>query len=137
MGFAELMDDISSEYINKTVTYEYHPHLPILLVSLHPCRHGEVMKKLIKQYRDNNKSVSIDYYMFIFLNLFLQYYPILIMIKHLTYKNFMVCLPSFFTTSPTNMALLPLPSLLSNSLDRKPMPSRVYLLKYTPLILIR
>ena len=67
LGFAELMDDISSEYINKTVTYEYHPHLPILLVSLHPCWHGEVMKKLIKQYRDNNKSVSIDYYMFIFL----------------------------------------------------------------------
>ena len=67
LGFKELMDDISSEYINKTVTYEYHPHLPILLVSLHPCRHGEVMKKLIKQYRDNNKSVSIDHYMFIFL----------------------------------------------------------------------
>ena len=36
LGFKELMDDISSEYINKTVTYEYHPHLPILLASLHP-----------------------------------------------------------------------------------------------------
>ena len=67
LGFQELMEDISSEYVNKTVTYEYHPHLPILTMSIHPCRHGEVMKSLIKQYRDSGKDINLDHYMFIFL----------------------------------------------------------------------
>ena len=40
--------------------YQYYLLLYIL-------RHGEVMKKLIRQYRDNNKTISIDHYMFIFL----------------------------------------------------------------------
>ena len=67
LGFNELMEDVSSDYVNKTVTYEYHPHIPILTLSIHPCRHGEVMKSLIKQYRESGKDINIDHYMFIFL----------------------------------------------------------------------
>ena len=65
LGFKEIMEDIQTEYINKTVTYENHPHLPLLLVSIHPCRHAKVMKKLMKNYK--NIENKLDNYLFIFL----------------------------------------------------------------------
>ena len=63
LGFKEIVDDIQSEYINKTVTYDNHPHLPLLLVAIHPCRHPQTMKKLI----ENKKDVKLEDYFFIFL----------------------------------------------------------------------
>jgi ubiquitin-like-conjugating enzyme ATG3 len=37
-----IMQDISSDYANKTVTMETHPLLNVSMVSVHPCRHAEV-----------------------------------------------------------------------------------------------
>jgi len=45
----EVMEDISSEHANKTVTVEPHPHTGIQLISIHPCKHASVMKKMLDQ----------------------------------------------------------------------------------------
>jgi ubiquitin-like-conjugating enzyme ATG3 len=63
LSFNEMKDDIESDYINRTVTYEKHPHIPLMLISIHPCKHSNVMKKLMKQ----NKKIDLDNYIFIFL----------------------------------------------------------------------
>jgi len=45
----EIMEDISSEHANKTVTVEPHPHTGVQLISIHPCKHSSVMKKMLDQ----------------------------------------------------------------------------------------
>jgi len=45
----QIMEDISSEHANKTVTVEPHPHTGIQLASIHPCKHSSVMKKMLDQ----------------------------------------------------------------------------------------
>jgi ubiquitin-like-conjugating enzyme ATG3 len=45
----QIMEDISSDHANKTVTVEAHPHLGIAHLSIHPCRHADVMKKIVEQ----------------------------------------------------------------------------------------
>lgn len=38
--------------MKKTVTIDTHPHLNMNLASIHPCRHAEVMKKIIERMGD-------------------------------------------------------------------------------------
>jgi len=45
----QIMEDISSEHANKTVTVETHPHLGVSHASIHPCKHADVMKKIVGQ----------------------------------------------------------------------------------------
>jgi ubiquitin-like-conjugating enzyme ATG3 len=71
----EIFEDISQDHAQKTVTVERFPHLPISLVSIHPCKHANVMKVLMERMRNsnnkqcNNESVAIrvDLYLPIFL----------------------------------------------------------------------
>ncbi|KAJ0043837.1 hypothetical protein Pint_17174 [Pistacia integerrima] len=42
-----VLEDVSQDHARKTVTIEDHPHLPGKHASIHPCRHGAVMKKII------------------------------------------------------------------------------------------
>jgi len=43
-----------SDYANKTVTFESHPHLSgIKQASIHPCNHANVMKKIIDTVTEN------------------------------------------------------------------------------------
>ncbi|TRY55678.1 hypothetical protein DNTS_016523 [Danionella cerebrum] len=45
----QMYEDISQDHVKKTVTIENHPHLPPpAMCSVHPCRHAEVMKKIIE-----------------------------------------------------------------------------------------
>mmetsp|Transcript_29987 Transcript_29987/g.21742 ORF Transcript_29987/g.21742 Transcript_29987/m.21742 type:complete len:116 (-) Transcript_29987:232-579(-) len=44
---AEMFEDIMADYANKTVTYEDHPKLQQKWMSIHPCNHAKVMKKII------------------------------------------------------------------------------------------
>ncbi|KAI0989286.1 hypothetical protein GJ496_010188 [Pomphorhynchus laevis] len=45
----EMYEDVSADHANKTVTIERHPYLsPLLMASVHPCRHASLMKKLIQ-----------------------------------------------------------------------------------------
>ena len=46
----QMYEDFSADHANKTITMETHPHLPgPPQASVHPCRHAQVMKKLIDQ----------------------------------------------------------------------------------------
>uniref|UniRef100_A0A7S4N5H6 Autophagy-related protein 3 n=1 Tax=Odontella aurita TaxID=265563 RepID=A0A7S4N5H6_9STRA len=43
----EMMQDVMSDYANRTVTVETHPHVPGPHTSVHPCQHGAVMKTIV------------------------------------------------------------------------------------------
>lgn len=71
----QIMQDISSDHANKTVTVEPHPFLNLSHASIHPCKHASVMKKIVDQMSsstENNKNkaddkTNVKNYMFIFL----------------------------------------------------------------------
>lgn len=72
----EMMEDVMTDYANKTVTIEVHPHVSGPHASIHPCKHGKVMKTIVdnlmssqQQETDGNEQSgpSIEMYLFIFL----------------------------------------------------------------------
>lgn len=65
----EMFEDVSPEHAQKTVTYEYHPHENYMALSIHPCKHASVMKKLISQRMEGEKKmpIRVDQYLCIFL----------------------------------------------------------------------
>jgi ubiquitin-like-conjugating enzyme ATG3 len=82
---AQMMEDVISDYANKTVTMELHPHLAGHYASIHPCQHGKVMKAIVKNLikasqaeaaagqqeegdeTKQNQGPSVEMYLFIFL----------------------------------------------------------------------
>jgi ubiquitin-like-conjugating enzyme ATG3 len=75
-----MMEDVISDYVNKTVTMESHPHLPGVYASIHPCKHGDVMKAIVRNMTkgtsgggsgggssSSNEGPSVEMYLFIFL----------------------------------------------------------------------
>jgi len=68
LSMDEIYDDISQDHVNKTVTIEAHPHLPPPpMASIHPCRHAEVMKKIISTVQDGGGEIVVHMYLLIFL----------------------------------------------------------------------
>jgi ubiquitin-like-conjugating enzyme ATG3 len=69
LSVEEMYDDISQDHAKKTVTMEQHPHLlgtgP--MASIHPCRHADVMKKLIQMVAESGKELEVHMYIMIFL----------------------------------------------------------------------
>uniref|UniRef100_A0AC34Q2N9 Ubiquitin-like-conjugating enzyme ATG3 n=1 Tax=Panagrolaimus sp. JU765 TaxID=591449 RepID=A0AC34Q2N9_9BILA len=64
----QMNEDFSEDHANKTITIEAHPHLNnVQMASIHPCRHAEVMKKLIEQLGSNGKELGVHQYLLIFL----------------------------------------------------------------------
>ena len=53
---AQVFEDVSPDYVKKTVTIETHPHLALSLASIHPCKHAEVMKKIIERMGDGKSA---------------------------------------------------------------------------------
>ncbi|KAI8090281.1 autophagocytosis protein [Gilbertella persicaria] len=71
---AQVFEDVSPDYVKKTVTIETHPHLSLSLASIHPCKHAEVMKKIIERMGDGQPAgvdeeggIRVDQYLVIFL----------------------------------------------------------------------
>ncbi|KAL1916716.1 uncharacterized protein VTP21DRAFT_5420 [Calcarisporiella thermophila] len=70
---AQIFEDVSQDYAKKTVTIESHPHLNMSLASIHPCRHAQVMKKIIEKLNEESgqkgeeETIRVDQYMIIFL----------------------------------------------------------------------
>lgn len=58
--------DISSEHINKTATF-VNTQFNTLCISIHPCNHSTIMKKIITQLLDNGRTFTIDDYFVLFL----------------------------------------------------------------------
>jgi len=64
----EMYEDISQDHAKKTVTMEQHPHIPGgPVASVHPCRHAEVMKKIISTVEEGGRELDIHVYLIIFL----------------------------------------------------------------------
>ncbi|KAG5533675.1 hypothetical protein RHGRI_027756 [Rhododendron griersonianum] len=53
--------------VETQVTIEDHPHLPGKHASVHPCRHGAVMKKIIDVLMSRGVEPEVDKYLFLFL----------------------------------------------------------------------
>lgn len=66
-----IFDDVMTDYANRTVTLESHPHLSRQHASIHPCQHGAAMKRVIEALQECNAVPTVDQYLFIFLK-FLQ-----------------------------------------------------------------
>lgn len=62
-----VLEDVSQDHAHKTVTIEDHPHLVGKHASVHPCRHGAVMKKIIDVLMSRGVEPEVDKYLFLFL----------------------------------------------------------------------
>ncbi|KAJ3333514.1 E2-like enzyme [Blyttiomyces sp. JEL0837] len=65
----QVFEDISQDHAKKTVTIETHPHENLHLASIHPCRHANVMKRLLDQITQSGKDqeLRVDQYLLLFL----------------------------------------------------------------------
>jgi ubiquitin-like-conjugating enzyme ATG3 len=69
------MEDVVSDYANKTVTVEGHPHVAGPHASIHPCQHAKVMKVIVGNLTrtmndattQQQQQPSVEMYLFIFL----------------------------------------------------------------------
>lgn len=65
---AEMCEDISQDHVNKTVTIEKHPHLPPPdRACVHPCKHAEVMKKIMTMIEEDGRELKVETYLLVFL----------------------------------------------------------------------
>lgn len=55
-----LLHDVSMLITSMQVTIEDHPHLPGKHASVHPCRHGAVMKKIIDVLMSRGVEPEVD-----------------------------------------------------------------------------
>ena len=64
----QMYEDFSADHAHKTITMESHPHLPgPPQASVHPCRHAQVMKKLVDQIMEGGKELGVHMYLIVFL----------------------------------------------------------------------
>ncbi|XP_055348601.1 ubiquitin-like-conjugating enzyme ATG3 isoform X1 [Paramacrobiotus metropolitanus] len=64
----QMYEDFSADHAKKTITMEAHPHISgPPMASIHPCRHAEVMKKIIQTVADGGKELGVHNYLVIFL----------------------------------------------------------------------
>ena len=56
----EMMQDVMSDYANKTVTIEAHPHVTGPHASIHPCQHGKVMKTIVQNLLRATQQTATD-----------------------------------------------------------------------------
>ncbi|KZV29689.1 autophagy 3 [Dorcoceras hygrometricum] len=70
-----VLEDVSQDHAHKTVTIEDHPHLPGKHASVHPCRHGAVMKKIIDVLLSRGVEPEVDKYLFLFLKFMASVIP--------------------------------------------------------------
>lgn len=77
LSINEMYQDISQDHAKKTVTMETHPHIPTVMASVHPCRHAEVMKKIITTVEDGGGDLQVYSYLIIFLKLVQSVIPTL------------------------------------------------------------
>lgn len=63
----EIYEDVMSDYVDKTVTMEVHPHLKMKQASVHPCKHAEVIHKLVTEGLSNGVEIHPDQALTIFL----------------------------------------------------------------------
>ncbi|XP_020581582.1 autophagy-related protein 3 [Phalaenopsis equestris] len=70
-----VLEDVSQDHAHKTVTIEDHPHVAGKHASVHPCRHGAVMKKIIDVLMSRGVEPEVDKYLFLFLKFMASVIP--------------------------------------------------------------
>ncbi|CAN0902310.1 Autophagy-related protein 3 [Linum grandiflorum] len=70
-----VLEDVSQDHARKTVTIEDHPHLSGKHASVHPCKHGAVMKKIIDVLMSRGVEPEVDKYLFLFLKFMASVIP--------------------------------------------------------------
>jgi ubiquitin-like-conjugating enzyme ATG3 len=67
----QMLEDVISDYANRTVTIETHPHVAGPHASIHPCQHAKVMKtivrNLISSTKEGDEGPAVEMYLYIFL----------------------------------------------------------------------
>mmetsp|Transcript_30646 Transcript_30646/g.78256 ORF Transcript_30646/g.78256 Transcript_30646/m.78256 type:complete len:314 (-) Transcript_30646:268-1209(-) len=73
----QVLEDVSEEHARKTITVDPHPHLspPLPAASIHPCRHAEVMKRLVDNLAAAGKSFEVSHYLVLFLKFIASVVP--------------------------------------------------------------
>ena len=56
-----------ADYAQKTVTYEKHERLGTQQLTIHPCNHAHVMKRMIDQISENGGEPRVENSLFFFL----------------------------------------------------------------------
>ena len=67
----EMKEDVMPEYRNKTCTIEEQTCTGIRNISVHPCRHSLLLKKMIKDFQNSGKKLEVEQSILLFLK-FLQ-----------------------------------------------------------------
>lgn len=68
LSVEQMYEDVSQDHAKKTVTMESHPHLSgPNMASVHPCRHAEVMKKIIETVMESGGEMGVHSYLIVFL----------------------------------------------------------------------
>jgi len=60
-----IMEDISTDYVDKTVTMETWPYMEgqsMSMASVHPCKHSHVMQTIIARQSERGDDVRVDQY---------------------------------------------------------------------------
>merc|ERR1712039_120673 len=63
----QVYEDVLSEYVSKTVTVDSHPLTGTPTVSIHPCKHALVMKKVVGHWIEQGLTPRHDMALFVFL----------------------------------------------------------------------
>nr|CAG4650363.1 EOG090X0AKX [Sida crystallina] len=64
----QMYEDFSQDHAKRTVTMEAHPHIPgPPMASVHPCKHADVMKKIIQTVTEGGGDLGVHMYLIIFL----------------------------------------------------------------------
>jgi ubiquitin-like-conjugating enzyme ATG3 len=76
----QLLEDVSQEHARKTVTMALHPHLPTLQASIHPCKHANIMKKMMAVLNERGErrrldTIRVDQYLILFLKFMASILP--------------------------------------------------------------
>ena len=71
----QIFEDISGSHAHKTVTMDAHPHLGIQEAYIHPCKHADVMKKMIERQIEQGKTPRVDQYLILFIKFLASVIP--------------------------------------------------------------
>ncbi|CAG0892927.1 unnamed protein product [Darwinula stevensoni] len=68
LSVEQMYEDFSQDHAKKTVTMETHPHIPgPPMASVHPCKHADVMRKILETVAMGGGELGVHQYLIIFL----------------------------------------------------------------------
>jgi len=76
LTLGKILEDVSEEHAKKTITVDPHPNwLTVQAASIHPCKHAEVMKKLVSELGKTGRDVPVEQYLVLFVKFIASIIP--------------------------------------------------------------